>query len=76
MIVDCSVVPASRPAALGSGNAPARPGMPPGGPELASPELAGPELASRELAGPVRPAVLRWSALASASTTPAAVAAW
>ncbi len=61
IVVECSAVPTSRPAVFGSGNAPARPAMPPGGPGLS---------------GPVRPAVLRCSAWASASATPAAAAAW
>ena len=37
-VVDCSSVPCSRPAVLGSGYAPASPGMPPGGPGLTGPE--------------------------------------
>ena len=61
IVVECSAVPTSRPAVFGSENAPARPGMPPGGPGLS---------------GPVRPAVLRCSVLASASANPAAAAAW
>ena len=41
IVVECSAVPASRPAVLGSGNAPARPGMPPGGPGLSRSGQAG-----------------------------------
>ena len=37
-VVECSFVPRSKPAALGSGNAPASPGMPPGGPGLTGPD--------------------------------------
>ena len=37
-VVDCSFVPRSRPAVFGRGNAPASPGMPPGGPGLTGPE--------------------------------------
>ena len=39
-VVDCSFVPCSRPAVLGSGNAPASPAMPPGGPGLTGPDRA------------------------------------
>ena len=37
-VVDCSFVPRSRPAEFGSANAPASPGMPPGGPGLTGPD--------------------------------------
>ena len=37
-VVDCSFVPGSRPGVLGSGKAPARPAMPPGGPGLTGPD--------------------------------------
>ena len=65
IVVECSAVPTSRPAVFGSANAPARPGMSLGVPELVWPGLA----------VPARPAVFSPSALASASSTPAASAA-
>ncbi len=36
-VVDCSFVPCSRPEVFGSGNAPASPSIPPGGPGLTGP---------------------------------------
>src|SRR5580698_1165685 len=37
-VVECSCVPGSRPAVLGSGNTPARPAIPPAGPGLTGPD--------------------------------------
>ena len=63
-VVDCSPVPCSRPEVFGSGNAPASPGMPPGGPGLTGP--------ARACAASGRPAL----ASATAAAAWSAPAAW